>query len=68
MASFVTIEGYQVRRTTEKAVGLVKEGAGPTDDLIWVPRSCCRDGDILAVDDTQIECMEYMADDKGLDY
>jgi hypothetical protein len=70
MASYVTLDGYQVRRVASsgKAVALVKEGAGFQAELIWVPRSCCRDGDRLEVGDTDLEVMEHMADEKGLDY
>jgi hypothetical protein len=68
MAVFVTLEGYIVRRTTEKAIALVKEGAGYQADLIWVPRSCCHDGETLEIGDVDISCMQHMAEDKGLDW
>lgn len=68
MASYVTLDGYIVRHTTEKAVALVKEGAGFQADLVWVPRSCCREGDALDTGDTDIECVEWKAESEGLDY
>lgn len=68
MTAKATLEGYIIRRTTEKAIGLVKEGAGYMADLVWVPRSCCTDGETLEVGDTDIECLLYIAEDKGLDY
>lgn len=34
MSRYVTLDGYEVRRTTEKAIGLVKEGAGYQAALI----------------------------------
>lgn len=66
--AYVTLEGYIVRRTTDKAVALVKEGAGPRADLIWVPRGWCRDGSELEEGDTDIMMFDDRADDKGLDY
>lgn len=70
MAAYVTLDGYQVRRVASSglAVALVKEGAGFQAELIWVPVSCCRDGDRLTVGDTDIEVMEFMAEQKGLDF
>ena len=68
MAVMVTLEGYIVRRTTGKAVALVKEGAGFMADLLWVPRALCRDGDRLEEGDTDLEVAEFKADELGLDY
>lgn len=65
----VSLEGYVVRRTTEKAVGLAKSGSTILhDDLTWVPRSVCEDGDALAEGDTDITVAEWFADKEGLDY
>lgn len=66
MAGWTTIEGWEVRRATEKAVALVREGAGPMADLIWVPRSLCMDGENLAVGDTDIVVRDGIAIEKGL--
>ena len=66
--AYVTIDGYIVRRTTEKALGIVKEGAGPQADPIWVPRACCESGDDLDVDDTDIIVFQNIAESKGLDF
>jgi hypothetical protein len=68
MVDFVTLEGYIVRRTTEKAVALVREGAGYQADLIWVPRSMCREGERIDVHETDLEVAKFVADDRGLDY
>jgi hypothetical protein len=70
VASYVTLDGYQVRRVASsgKAVGIVKEGAGFMADLIWVPVSLCRDGDQLTVGDTDIEVMEFKATELDLDF
>lgn len=66
--AYVTVEGYIVRRVTEKAVALVKEGAGYQAELTWLPRGWCQDGDRLEVGDTGICVFEDRADEKGLDY
>jgi hypothetical protein len=70
MGSYVTLNGYQVRRVASsgKAVGLVKEGAGFRADLIWVPISLCRDGDQLATGDTDIIMAEFKAIELDLDF
>jgi hypothetical protein len=68
MGSYVVLDGYEVRRTTEKAAALVKEGAGFQVDLIWVPRSCMRDGDTLETGDTDLECVSWKAEELGLDF
>jgi len=65
---WVTLDGYVVRRTTAKAVGLTKEGAGYQADITWVPRGCMRDGDDLQEGDTDLECMEFKAVEKELDH
>lgn len=64
----VTVEGYIVRRQTDRAVALVKEGAGWQAELIWVPRASCHGGEILEVGDTDLQINQNMADEKGLDY
>ena len=66
--AYVTLEGYIVRRTTDKAIALVKEGAGFMADLTWVPRGWCQDGGNLEEGDTDIAVFEDRADEKGLDY
>lgn len=68
MSRYVTLDGYEVRRTTEKAIGLVKEGAGYQADLIWVPRGCIRDGDRVETGETDLECMEFKAVEKELHF
>lgn len=68
MTDYVTLEGYSIRRTTDKAIGLVKEGVGRQGNLIWIPRSCCRDGDTLETFDTDIEVQEWKAEELGLIY
>lgn len=68
MAAYVTLDGYIVRRKTDQALGIRKAKEDPMGEVIWVPRSTCRDGDILDVGDTDIECMEFMAEQKDLDY
>jgi hypothetical protein len=65
----VTLEGYIVRRTTEKAIGIVKEDAGiQGGDLIWIPRSCCADGESIETGDTDLECALWKAEAEGLDF
>ena len=66
MSDWTTIEGWEVRRVTEKAIALVKEGVGPLAELTWVPRSMCLDGDELAIGDTDIVVRSGIAVEKGL--
>ena len=66
--AYVTLEGYIVRRTTERAIALVKEGSGFMADLIWLPRGWCRDGDTLEEGDTDLIVFQDRADEKGLGY
>jgi hypothetical protein len=68
MSGYAVLDGYIIRRTTEKAIALVKEGAGPMADLIWVPRGWCRDGDTLEVGDTDLMVFTDRAIEKNLDY
>jgi len=67
---YVSLDGYIVRRATERAVGLIKSSA-PMPGLApiaWLPRGWCRNGDILEEGDTDIECFDERADEKNLDY
>ncbi len=66
MSDWTTIEGWEVRRVTEKAVALVKEGTGPLAELTWVPRSMCMDGDALVIGDIDIIVRSGIAVEKGL--
>ena len=71
-AAYVTLDGYVVRRVTEKAVGIAKDTKNPMglpdrSDLVWLPRSACDQGDILDTGDTDIIVRESVADEKGLD-
>lgn len=70
MAAWVTVDGYIVRQVAPsgQAVAIVKEGAGFMPKLIWLPVSLCLDGDELTVGDTDIEVMEFKAEELGLDY
>lgn len=51
-AAYVTLDGYVVKRATEKAVGLAK-ASEPFGELTWLPRSACTDGDTLGIGDTE---------------
>ena len=66
--AYVVLEGYEIRRETEKAFGLCKEGAGFQVDLVWVPKACCRDANTLSKGDTDLEVYQSVADEKELDY
>jgi hypothetical protein len=69
--AYVTLDGYVVRRTSEKAVGIAKDMPGlsaAAAPLTWLPRSACTDGDALDVGDTDIVCAEWIAEERGLDF
>lgn len=68
MAFWATLDGYEVRYTTERAVGLAKATDDPDSSLIWVPRAMCQDGETLEKGHTDIIVQETMADAKGLVY
>lgn len=67
MADFVTLNGYVVARTTDKAIAIVK-ASQLASDWTWLPRSMCDDGHVLDVGDTDISVRENMAEEKGLDW
>ena len=67
MSDFVTLDGYTVRRVTEKAIGITKTNQ-PLDELIWLPRSLCEEGDRLEQGDTDISVKEFKAQELDLDY
>lgn len=66
----VTLEGYVVRRCTANAIGICKAVTplGLREDLTWVPRSLCEDGETLEEGDTDIVVAQWKADQEGLDY
>lgn len=66
--AWATLDGYVVRRTTAKAVGIAKVRDGLQGDLTWVPRGWCMDGDELAEGDTDVTMFEDRAEEKGLSF
>ena len=73
--AYVTLDGYVVKRTTDKAIGIAKAIKDPLaarmaarTELAWLPRSCMHDSDQVDEGDTGLIVREDMADEKGLDY
>ena len=62
---YVTLDGYQVMAETNRAIGIAK--AGLTEELVWLPRSQCDDGDHLSKGDTDISVKSWLAEKEGLD-
>ena len=65
-----TLEGYVVRRVTALAVGICKAAIplGAQEELTWIPRSLCDDGENLEEGDTDIVVDRWKAEQEGLDY
>ena len=66
MTTWVTLDGYFVKRVRENAIGLVCLGENDDDEIIWVPRNSLQDS--VDVDDCDIIIDKRMADRKGLIY
>ncbi len=65
---YVTLDGYVVRRVTEKSIAVAKVAFGASGDLTWLPRSMCEDGENLDIGDTDISVVENIAEERGLDF
>jgi len=66
MTTWVTLDGYFVKRVRENTIGLVCLGETDDDEIIWVPRNSLQDS--VNVDDCDIIIDKRMADRKGLIY
>ena len=66
-SAYVAIDGYVVKKVTEKTIGVVK-ASNPFGELVWLPRSTCADGDMLDLGETDISVAEWLAEDRGLDF
>jgi len=69
MDQWTTIDGYIVVKETEKAVGLAKSAnvIDRNTALVWVPRSCCQDGERLEEGDEDITVATWFVEKEGLD-
>lgn len=70
MDEHVVLDGYVVRRTTDAAVGIAKATVplGRREELTWIPRSCCLDGEALEVGSDDLMIASWKAEQEGLDY
>ena len=64
---YVSLDDYEIRFSTERAIGIVK-AENPFDDPVWIPRSVCESGDDLNEGDTDIVVARWKADELDLDY
>lgn len=66
MTRFVSIDGYVIKRITERAIGIRKENDQDAD-LIWVPKSQVEDADVLDVGDIDICVADWIVEREELD-
>lgn len=66
--AYVTLDGYCVRVSREKAIGINKAKDFPDAPVTWLPRFACADGDQIDIGETDLTVREDIAEEKGLDY
>lgn len=60
---FVSIDGYIVKRETDRAVLVVKAG-----HEVWIPRSVIDQGEVADVGDTDLSVEQWFAKRTSLDF